>query len=117
MTESRSENTIRTWSIYKTKDASGPSMNAIWFGFVATAILILMFIILAILEHLFRSDHSSYYDGSADQLQQHAQKSSMIPVSTSDVSVVMPGEKLPSYIALSAPFPCRREGIRWPPHL
>ncbi|EOA35913.1 hypothetical protein CARUB_v10021171mg [Capsella rubella] len=115
MNESRSEKSIRTWNIYKTKDASGSSMNAISFGFVATAILILMFIILAILEHFFRSDHSSLYDGSA-QFQKHAQKNSMVPVSTSDVSVMMPGEKLPSHIALPAPFPCRREGIRWPPH-
>lgn len=34
-----------------------------------------------------------------------------------DVSVVMPGEKLPSHIALPAPLPCRREGVHWPLHL
>lgn len=32
----------------------GTSMNAISFGFVATAILISMFLIMAIFEHLFR---------------------------------------------------------------
>ncbi|AEE33484.1 hypothetical protein AtNW77_Chr1g0057901 [Arabidopsis thaliana] len=115
MNESRS---IRTWSIYRTKDTSGSSMNAISFGFVATAILILMFIIMAILEHLFRSDHSSSYDvDDSSQFQKLAEKASMVPVTTSDVSVVMPGDKLPSYVALPAPFPCRREGIRWPSHL
>ncbi|KAG7588382.1 hypothetical protein ISN44_As07g007160 [Arabidopsis suecica] len=115
MNESRS---IRTWSIYRTKEASGSSMNAISFGFVATAILILMFIILAILEHLFRSDHSSSYDvDGSSQFQKLAEKPSLVPITTSDVSVVMPGEKLPSYVALPAPFPCRREGIRWPSHL
>ncbi|CAL9238401.1 unnamed protein product [Arabidopsis halleri] len=112
MNESRS---IRTWSIYRTKEASGSTMNAISFGFVATAILILMFIILAILEHLFRSDHSSPYD--VDGSSQFQKLASLVPITTSDVSVVMPGEKLPSYVALPAPFPCRREGIRWPPHL
>ncbi|XP_020865939.1 uncharacterized protein LOC9322789 isoform X1 [Arabidopsis lyrata subsp. lyrata] len=120
MNESRS---IRTWSIYRSKEASGSSMNAISFGFVATAILILMFIILAILEHLFKSDHSSSYDvDGSSQFQKLAEKTSLhvrwqVPITTSDVSVVMPGEKLPSYVALRAPFPCRREGIRWPSHL
>ncbi|KAL1196651.1 hypothetical protein V5N11_022390 [Cardamine amara subsp. amara] len=117
MNESRSEKSIRTWrSIYKTKDDSGPSMNAISLGFVATAILILMFLIMAIFEYLFRSDHSSSYDGSA-QFKKLAEKASMVPMSTSDISVVMPGENLPSHIALPVPFPCRRERIRWPPHL
>lgn len=37
----------------------GSSMNAISFGFVATAILISMFLIMAIFEHLFRPNQSS----------------------------------------------------------
>ena len=54
-------------------------MNAISFGFVATAILILMFIIMAILEHLFRSDHSSSYDvDDSSQFQKLAEKASMV---------------------------------------
>lgn len=36
----------------------GTSMNAISFGFVATAILISMFLIMAIFEHLFRPNAS-----------------------------------------------------------
>lgn len=45
----------------------GSSMNAISFGFVATAILISMFLIMAIFEHLFRpndSPSSSSHDHS-----------------------------------------------------
>ncbi|KAE8668371.1 putative 60S ribosomal protein L3 [Hibiscus syriacus] len=60
----------RPWNIYTSSDPSpsqavaadkgtpwksfGTSMNAISFGFVATAILISMFLIMAIFEHLFR---------------------------------------------------------------
>lgn len=59
----------RPWNIYTSSDPSpsqavvdretpwksfGASMNAISFGFVATAILISMFLIMAIFEHLFR---------------------------------------------------------------
>ncbi|KAJ0011099.1 hypothetical protein Pint_33156 [Pistacia integerrima] len=59
----------KPWNIYTTSDPSpsqavvdqeapwknfGASMNAISFGFVATAILISMFLIMAIFEHLFR---------------------------------------------------------------
>ncbi|CAH2047164.1 unnamed protein product [Thlaspi arvense] len=113
---SDSERSIRTWSIYTTKDGSDSSMNAISFGFVATAILISMFLIMAIFEHLFRSDLSASPDGSF-RCQKLVEQASMVPVTTSDVSVVMPGEKLPSHIGLPTPFPCQREGIRWPPHL
>lgn len=62
----------RPWNIYTSSDpmpspsqtvvvdketpwkSSGASMDAISFGFVATAILISMFLIMAIFEHLFR---------------------------------------------------------------
>lgn len=59
----------RQWNIYTGSDPSpsqpvvdketpwknfGTSMNAISFGFVATAVLISMFLIMAIFEHLFR---------------------------------------------------------------
>ncbi|XP_010458288.1 PREDICTED: uncharacterized protein LOC104739580 [Camelina sativa] len=127
-------NKSSSWSIYSSRDgeSEGPwrsstSMNAISFGFVATAILISMFLIMAIFEHLFRPENSSFdsphritqrqRDGSI-QFQKLADQASMVPVNTVvDVSVVMPGEKLPSHIALPAPLPCRREGIHWPLHL
>lgn len=60
----------KSWNIYTTPDQRpssqtgigqeapwknfGSSMNAISFGFVATAILISMFLVMAIFEHLFR---------------------------------------------------------------
>ncbi|KFK43280.1 hypothetical protein AALP_AA1G103700 [Arabis alpina] len=130
-------NDSSSWSIYSTREgeSEGPwrsstSMNAISFGFVATAILISMFLIMAIFEHLFRPENSSFdsphqirqrqnqsnRDGST-QFQKLANQASMVPVNVAiDVSVVMPGEKLPSHIALPAPLPCRREGIHWPLH-
>ncbi|ESQ35884.1 hypothetical protein EUTSA_v10009091mg [Eutrema salsugineum] len=130
-------NESRSWSIYSSRDgeSEGPwrsstSMNAISFGFVATAILISMFLIMAIFEHLFRPENSTFdsphrirqrqnhsRDGST-QFHKLAHQASMVPVNMAvDVSVVMPGEKLPSHIALAAPLPCSREGIRWPLHL
>lgn len=65
----------KPWNIYTSSDPSpsqaaavdqdaapwksfGTSMNAISFGFVATAILISMFLIMAIFEHLFRPSPS-----------------------------------------------------------
>ncbi|XP_047978620.1 uncharacterized protein LOC125220497 [Salvia hispanica] len=66
----------------------GSSMNAISFGFVATAILISMFLIMAIFEV-----QTSY---------------------ASDFSVVMPGQEYPSFIAQPAPLP--REGVIWLSH-
>ncbi|KAG5548623.1 hypothetical protein RHGRI_014091 [Rhododendron griersonianum] len=64
----------KTWNIYTSSDLSpsqtvliereapwknfGSSMNAISFGFVATAVLISMFLIMAIFEHLFRPNPS-----------------------------------------------------------
>lgn len=67
------------WNIYTSSDPSssqtevnqdgpwkslGTSMNAISFGFVATAILISMFLIMAIFEHLFRPSES--YSSTSD---------------------------------------------------
>ncbi|XWS40398.1 hypothetical protein CRYUN_Cryun18bG0137700 [Craigia yunnanensis] len=128
----------RPWNIYTSSDPSssqtvvdnetpwknfGTSMHAISFGFVATAILISMFLIMAIFEHLFRPNPAF---SSPDQVTEGALGSEAVEklgnpqrVSTSyasDFSVVMPGEKYPTYIAQPAPLPCPREGIYWPPH-
>lgn len=128
----------KPWNIYSSLDPSpsqtvvdketpwknfGTSMNAISFGFVATAVLISMFLIMAIFEHLFRPNPPF---SSPDQVTDSALGSEAVEklgnpqrVSTSyasDFSVVMPGEQYPSYIAQPAPLPCPREGICWPPH-
>ncbi|CAN7134490.1 unnamed protein product [Brassica rapa subsp. narinosa] len=124
-------NESSSWSIYSARDgeSEGPwrsstSMSAISFGFVATAILVSMFLIMAIFEHLFRPENSSFdsphrirqrqnqsSDGSG-QFQKLATQASMVPVNMAvDVSIVMPGKNLPSHIALPAPLPCGREGM------
>ncbi|URD87911.1 SnRK1-interacting protein 1 [Musa troglodytarum] len=36
---------------------------------------------------------------------------------TSDLSVLMPGQDYPTFIAQPAPLPCQREGIHWPSHV
>ncbi|KAK4751891.1 hypothetical protein SAY87_020689 [Trapa incisa] len=100
----------------------GASINAISFGFLATALLISMFLIMAIFEHLFRPIHSFHPPESAANgastlpqkiVNQHPASSTSYP---SDFSVLMPGENQPTYIAQPAPFPCQREGINWPSH-
>ncbi|CAA2953505.1 uncharacterized protein LOC111394795 isoform X1 [Olea europaea subsp. europaea] len=103
----------------------GTSMNAISFGFVATAILISMFLIMAIFEHLFRPNASflSSQDNStahleSPQVQKLGDSHSQVQASyASDFSVVMPGQQYPTFIAQPAPLPCPREGaVYWPSH-
>ncbi|KAA3465324.1 multidrug resistance protein [Gossypium australe] len=99
----------------------GTSMNAISFGFVATAILISMFVIMAIFEHLFQpnpafsspNQDGAVGSGAAEKLGNPQRVSTSY---ATDLSVVMPGEQHPTYIAQLAPLPCPREGIYWPPH-
>ncbi|KAJ4873299.1 Uncharacterized protein Rs2_45037 [Raphanus sativus] len=126
-------NESSSWSIYGAKDgeSEGPwrsstSMSAISFGFVATAILIAMFLIMAIFEHLFRPESSTFdsphpgirqrhnqsRDDGSTLFQKLANQASMVPVNMAvDVSIVMPGKNLPSHIALPAPLPSGREGM------
>jgi hypothetical protein len=82
----------KPWNIYTSSDPApsqtgeidreapwksfGTSMNAISFGFVATAILISMFLIMAIFEHLFRPNPSfstpqEVTDGSSESRPLH----------------------------------------------
>lgn len=109
----------------------GTSMNAISFGFVATAILVSMFLIMAIFEHLLRprtsfsESQNDSAEGTLETGQAQAQsytlekiKSSQSVATTypSDLSVMMPGHRYPTYLAQPAPLPCPREGIYWPSH-
>ncbi|KDP42445.1 hypothetical protein JCGZ_00242 [Jatropha curcas] len=129
----------KAWNIYTSSDPTpsetavidkeapwksfGTSMNAIAFGFVATAILISMFLIMAIFEHLFRPNPSfsspqevtnrSLESGLVDKL---GNPQTVATSYASDFSVVMPGQQYPTYIAQPAPLPCQREGIYWPAH-
>ncbi|OWM84874.1 uncharacterized protein LOC116202917 [Punica granatum] len=129
----------RSWSVYAAANSNpsqtgfeteepwksfGASINAISFGFVATAILISMFLIMAIFEHLFRPVPSiPSQEGVTTEISLEAGLSHKavdqdpVPMSyASDFSVVMPGQNYPTYIAQPAPLPCQREGIRWPSH-
>ncbi|XVF45920.1 hypothetical protein PTKIN_Ptkin02bG0246900 [Pterospermum kingtungense] len=129
----------KPWNIYTSSDPSpsqtlladketpwkslGTSMDAISFGFVATAILISMFLIMAIFEHLFRPNPSfsspdQVPDGAlgSRSVKKHSNTQRVSASYASDFSVVMPGEQYPTYIAQPAPLPCPREGIYWPHH-
>uniref|UniRef100_A0A0D9WGS0 Uncharacterized protein n=1 Tax=Leersia perrieri TaxID=77586 RepID=A0A0D9WGS0_9ORYZ len=118
-------------------DAS-TNASAISFGFAATAILISMFLLMAIFEHLIKpslsSSSSSGGDGDAGD---HGGRSShpaaagdavspdkifrpptkMEVVQAEDLTVLMPGQRYPTFLAQPAPLlPWPREGVRWPAH-
>ncbi|KAI3409272.1 uncharacterized protein J3R85_019509 [Psidium guajava] len=101
------------------------SVNAVSFGFVATAVLISMFLIMALFEKLLRpSPALSPSDGARQRVDLEARSlagklghpSPKMTVYDDGVSVLMPGDDLPSYIAHPAPVPCPRENILWPYH-
>ncbi|XP_043719201.1 uncharacterized protein LOC122667080 [Telopea speciosissima] len=135
----------KEWNIYASSDPSqsqrgadkdnslknyGSTLNAISFGFVATAILISMFLIMAIFEHLLRpkppfSSSQDMADGSLESgsmqdpmhvTEKLGTSQSMSASYSSDFSVLMPGQQCPTFIAKPTPLPCPREEIHWPPH-
>ncbi|XP_010476008.1 PREDICTED: uncharacterized protein LOC104755346 [Camelina sativa] len=102
------------------------SVNAVSFGFVATAILISMFLVMAIFERLIRtttttattttnSDSSSsrvlsgmdprvgFHNGSANT--KLGYQSPKMTIYSNGVSVLMPGDDIPTFIAHPAPVP------------
>ncbi|XVE87976.1 hypothetical protein DITRI_Ditri19aG0031200 [Diplodiscus trichospermus] len=91
------------------------SVNAVSFGFVATAVLISMFLVMAIFERFLRPNSSS---GSRSQGDLESQlgfngklghPSPKMTIYTSGVSVLMPGDEIPTFIAHPAPVPCPPE--------
>lgn len=108
------------------------SVNAVSFGFVATAILISMFLVMAIFERFLRprpSFSSPHDSGNSTSLHSmdarlrmryldKLEDSTNTSVSTYErgVSVVMPGQDIPTFIAHPVPVPCPPEGISWPLH-
>ncbi|CAH9111811.1 unnamed protein product [Cuscuta epithymum] len=138
MSELRYERTRGAWKIYKTSAEQpspsqvegggawrnfGTSANAICFGLVATAILISMFLIMAIFEHLFKQGgaeghmhHHSLESGTT--MHKLGRSPQTIPrFSSPDFTVLMPGQQYPTFIAQPAPLPCQREGVCWPSHV
>ncbi|CAN6219259.1 unnamed protein product [Urochloa humidicola] len=118
-------------------------VSAVSFGFVATAILVSMFLAMAILEHFLRTPaahgaappprgiahrlrlllgrgggRAGAAPGAdleaARKLEGHAPLE--IPVYPKGVSVLMPGQEVPTFIAHPAPSPCPPERIQWPSH-
>ncbi|PWZ39686.1 hypothetical protein Zm00014a_037849 [Zea mays] len=116
-------------------------VSAVSFGFVATAILVSMFLAMAILEHFLRPPTTAHAPprgrgvlrrlrlfllgrgggapGGTDleaarKLHGHAPLE--MPVYPRGVSVLMPGQDVPTFIAHPAPAPCPPERIRWPSH-
>ncbi|KAM7470322.1 hypothetical protein LguiA_008505 [Lonicera macranthoides] len=123
----------KPWNIYPSSESQinsestqknlGTSMNAISIGFVATAILISMFLIMAVFEHLFKpnaslpSPQESFE--SLEESRPHqklAYPPSVSKAYSSNFSVLMPGQRYPTCIAQAAPLPCPREGTHWPSH-
>ncbi|CAL0300874.1 unnamed protein product [Lupinus luteus] len=99
------------------------SVNAVSFGFVATAILISMFLLMAIFERFIRPNSPPLRRRS--RLATHSQlshdeklghPSPKMSLYASWVSVMMPGDELPTFVAHPAPAPCRAERISWPSH-
>ncbi|KAL9457744.1 hypothetical protein AB3S75_006735 [Citrus x aurantiifolia] len=100
------------------------SVNAVSFGFVATAILISMFLVMAIFERFLRP-RSSMPPGPSSASDLEAQMmfngklnypSPKMTVYAKGVSVLMPGEQIPTFIAHPAPAPCPPERILQPLH-
>ncbi|MBA0839432.1 hypothetical protein Goarm_005156, partial [Gossypium armourianum] len=122
------------------------SVNAVSFGFVATAILISMFLVMAIFERFLRPNSSPTgpnYGDLESQLSFNGKlrhpspndsfleavcwmdllggvneeavlgvsvvTTALMTVYTSGVSVLMPGDEIPTFIAHPAPVPCPPE--------
>ncbi|KAF6159665.1 hypothetical protein GIB67_029923 [Kingdonia uniflora] len=133
----------RTWNVYGSSNTDvnssqtngespaaknyGDSMSAISFGFVATAVLISIFLIMALFEHLLRRKPPfiSFQDPTEESLEIAGRRSdskdrnsnSVTALYPLDISVLMPGQPYPTFIAQLAPLPsCSRERIYWPSH-
>lgn len=100
------------------------SVNAVSFGFVATAILISMFLVMAIFERFLRRRPSSAGSGrnSTDLVaQMRVQRKLDYPSPemtfyANGVSVLMPGEEVPTFIAHPVPAPSPPECTSQPLH-
>ncbi|KZV37142.1 hypothetical protein F511_15062 [Dorcoceras hygrometricum] len=111
---------------------SDDSVKAVYFGFVATAILISMFIVMAIFEKFIRKNSpevspprgwngglsaveaQSHVRGLNSKLGSDSPKGVVMSLRPKVMSVVMPGDGLPKFIAHPAPLPT--EHVSWPSH-
>ncbi|CAA0825303.1 Unknown protein [Striga hermonthica] len=89
-----------------------------------------MFLVMAIFEKLLRPTSPTVPPAGGRrrhgdiEAQDHAGRfnsklgypSPMLSVDAREVSVVMPGHKIPTFIAKQAPVPCPPERMPWPSH-
>ncbi|XWS39494.1 hypothetical protein CRYUN_Cryun18bG0059400 [Craigia yunnanensis] len=99
------------------------SVNAVSFGFVATAIFISMFLVMAIFERFLRPRSLSSNTRTRTDLESQTTfngkldyPSPKMTIYANGVSVLMPGEETPTFIAHAAPVPCPPERILKPLH-
>ncbi|XP_009624559.1 uncharacterized protein At5g65660 [Nicotiana tomentosiformis] len=102
------------------------SVNAVSFGFVATAILISMFLVMAIFERFLRPNSPALSPSGSRNLGDIESQigfngklgypTQKVSTNAREVSVLMPGEDIPTFIANPAPVPCPPERDPWPPH-
>ncbi|KAM7492272.1 hypothetical protein LguiA_035193 [Lonicera macranthoides] len=98
----------------------GNSVDSVSFGFVATAILISMFLVMALFERFYRPRSTESSGGGRNSRDVEAQKldypSPKMAIYARGVSVLMPGEEIPTFIAHPAPALCLPEPISRPLH-
>ncbi|CAA0825119.1 Unknown protein [Striga hermonthica] len=102
------------------------SVNAVSFGFVATAILISMFLVMAVFEKFLRATSPEDSQGrrrqrspdriGGDGVKLGCPSSPKVSINAREVSVVMPGDSVPTFLAHPAPVHCPLETVRWPSH-
>ncbi|CAM6122749.1 unnamed protein product [Calypogeia fissa] len=103
------------------------TLNAVSFGFIATAVLFAMFLIMAIFERVLRPQRTfqSRNNGIDEERAEmptpgpsDSQKPELrrIDSYSKAVSVLMPGHDYPTYFARLIPSPLAPEGVEWPSH-
>ncbi|XP_010686582.2 uncharacterized protein At5g65660 [Beta vulgaris subsp. vulgaris] len=98
------------------------SVNAVSFGFVATAVLISMFLVMAIFEKFLRPSPPQIPPSRRRDIESQlgfypklGYSSPKMTVYCHELPVLMPGEDTPTYIAHPLPLPCPADRIQWPP--
>lgn len=95
------------------------SVNAVSFGFVATAILISMFFVMAIFERYLRPNSPAGgrrgdQDSEVGFNGKLGNQSPKMTVYANGVSVLMPGDDIPTFIAHPAPIPYASDRVSLP---
>ncbi|XP_057537966.1 uncharacterized protein LOC130815494 [Amaranthus tricolor] len=98
------------------------SVNAVSFGFVATAVLISMFLVMAIFERFLRPNSPEISTSTHQDIESQmgfypkfGYPSPKMTVYSQELPVLMPGEDIPTFIAHPVPLPCPADRIQWPP--